>query len=81
MSPSLVPEPPVSERPNPRLRLVAPPLMFRIKICGITSVDDAFLAADAGADAIGLNFYEKSPRCITAERAREIRGALACAAR
>lgn len=46
--------------------------MFRIKICGITTPEDALLAADAGAGAIGLNFYEKSPRCITAERAREI---------
>lgn len=39
--------------------------MFRIKICGITNVEDAVAAVDAGADAIGLNFYEKSPRCVT----------------
>jgi phosphoribosylanthranilate isomerase len=46
--------------------------MFRIKICGITSVADAQSAAKAGADAIGLNFYEKSPRYVTVERAQEI---------
>jgi phosphoribosylanthranilate isomerase len=46
--------------------------MFRIKICGVTNVDDAVAAVDAGADAIGLNFYEKSPRLVDAERAAEI---------
>lgn len=50
--------------------------MFCIKICGITSVADALLAAEAGADAIGLNFYDKSPRYVTAERAKEICDAL-----
>jgi len=38
--------------------------MFRIKICGVTNVADALAAADAGADAIGLNFYPQSPRFI-----------------
>lgn len=46
--------------------------MFRIKICGITTPDDALLAAEAGADAIGLNFYEPSPRCVTGGQAAEI---------
>lgn len=46
--------------------------MFRIKICGITNVEDAIAAVDAGADAIGLNFYEKSPRCVSPMLAREI---------
>src|SRR5262245_53316274 len=46
--------------------------MFKIKFCGITTPEDALLAADAGADAIGLNFYEKSPRYVTQRRARAI---------
>lgn len=46
--------------------------MFRIKICGITRPADATLAADAGADAIGLNFYPQSPRFVSQERAQEI---------
>jgi phosphoribosylanthranilate isomerase len=50
--------------------------VFRIKICGITTVADALLAAEAGADAIGLNFYERSPRYVTTERAKEICAAL-----
>jgi phosphoribosylanthranilate isomerase len=41
--------------------------MFRIKICGITNVPDAITAVDAGADAIGLNFYEKSRRFVADE--------------
>jgi phosphoribosylanthranilate isomerase len=46
--------------------------MFRVKICGITRPGDATLAAEAGADAIGLNFYPKSPRCCTIETAQKI---------
>jgi len=49
---------------------------FRIKICGITSPDDALLAARAGADALGLNFHPSSPRFVEAEIAREIVGVL-----
>jgi len=48
----------------------------RIKICGITRIQDARAAAEAGADAIGLVFYPPSPRYLAAERAVEIRDAL-----
>ena len=48
----------------------------RIKICGITSVDDALRCAEAGADAVGLVFYPPSPRNVTLERAAEIARAL-----
>jgi len=48
----------------------------RIKICGITRVEDALTAAEFGVDAIGLVFYEKSPRCITSMQALTIAQAL-----
>ena len=44
----------------------------RVKICGITRVEDAQLVIDAGVDAIGLVFYEKSPRYVTTEQADKI---------
>lgn len=46
--------------------------MFRIKICGITTVEDARMVAAAGADAVGLNFCPQSPRHIALETARRI---------
>ncbi len=48
----------------------------RTKICGITSVADALVVAQAGVDAIGLVFYAKSPRVVTAEQAQKIVAAL-----
>jgi phosphoribosylanthranilate isomerase len=50
--------------------------MFRIKICGITNLNDACAAAAAGADAIGLNFYNKSKRFIEYKAAQAIVGEL-----
>jgi len=46
--------------------------MVRVKICGVTKLEDAKLSADLGAHAIGLNFYETSPRCITPFNAAEL---------
>jgi phosphoribosylanthranilate isomerase len=50
--------------------------MIRVKICGITTPEDARLAADLGASAVGLVFWPDSPRVIDLARAKEIVGAL-----
>jgi phosphoribosylanthranilate isomerase len=49
---------------------------FVIKVCGITEEEDGRAALAAGANALGFNFYAKSPRYIPARRAREIARAL-----
>ena len=46
--------------------------MVKIKVCGITNLDDAEKSLEFGADILGFNFYPPSPRCIAPTKAREI---------
>ncbi len=45
---------------------------MKVKVCGITSYEDAVMALDQGVDALGFNFYEPSPRYISPADARQI---------
>ena len=50
--------------------------MTRIKICGITRSQDALAAAASGADALGLVFYDKSPRHVSIQQAMQLAEAI-----
>lgn len=50
---------------------------FRVKICGITTVEDALAVVEAGADAVGLNFYPKSARYLQPRDEEAVAAALA----
>jgi phosphoribosylanthranilate isomerase len=56
-------------------------MTVRVKICGVTRAEDAIAAIEAGADLIGLNFFEPSPRYISIERARIVRDAIGARAK
>ncbi|MEN8263647.1 MAG: phosphoribosylanthranilate isomerase [Nitrospirota bacterium] len=46
--------------------------MVKVKICGITNLEDAFASVNYGADALGFVFYSKSPRAVSPETAKSI---------
>lgn len=46
--------------------------LVRVKVCGITNIDDGVRAVGLGASALGFVFWQKSPRCVSVERAASI---------
>jgi phosphoribosylanthranilate isomerase len=50
----------------------------KIKICGITNLEDALVAVEAGADLLGFIFYEPSPRYVASEAVKEIVSSVRC---
>jgi phosphoribosylanthranilate isomerase len=52
----------------PPSQILPEPARVRVKVCGLTCAADADLAVALGADALGLNFYPPSPRCLDAEK-------------
>src|SRR5688572_4888156 len=54
------------------------PSMTYVKICGITNLEDAFVAVEAGADLLGFIFYEPSPRFIAPEAVKKIVSGVRC---
>jgi len=56
--------------------MLAAQMPVKVKICGITNLEDGIAAAEAGADAVGFVFYDRSPRSLSIEAAAEIIRAL-----
>ena len=56
-------------------------MTVKVKICGVTRAEDAIAAIEAGADLIGLNFFEPSPRYLSIDRARVVRDAIGARAK
>ena len=52
--------------------MVASEKQVKVKVCGMTSLEDALVAVEGGADAVGFIFYKKSPRSVTMKTVREI---------
>jgi phosphoribosylanthranilate isomerase len=46
--------------------------MIKVKICGLMNLEDALVAAEAGADALGFVLYSRSPRCVESKTVQEI---------